>query len=162
MGLAGVYSDGMAKPGLRLAFTARVKVGPAVELGTGPEGRRRMIPILSGSVEGPDLKGTVEGGGADWQKVWADGTIDLEARYVIRAEDGTRISVDNRGFRHGAPEVLARLAAGEDVPGSEYYFRTSPRFHAPAGKYAWMARTIFVCTAERKAGEVVLEFWRVD
>ena len=40
-------------------------------------------------------------------------------------------------MRHGPPEVLARLAKGEDVDPSLYYFRTVMRFEtahpAPTG-----------------------------
>ncbi|HEY5916703.1 MAG TPA: DUF3237 family protein, partial [Chryseolinea sp.] len=41
------------------------------------------------------------------------------------------------------------------------YFRASPRFEAPPGKYAWINDTIFICTGERKADSVVLRVWRV-
>jgi Protein of unknown function (DUF3237) len=44
-------------PKLTLAFTIRVQVGPPTELGQVPRGRRRIIPILGGTFEGPNIRG---------------------------------------------------------------------------------------------------------
>jgi hypothetical protein len=148
-------------PELEFAFEARVSVAPPIDAGLVPGGRRRIIPITGGEVAGPLLNGTVIPGGADWQIVRADGLIDLTARYTIRAADGTLIGVVNRGYRHAEGEVLARLVAGEIVDPSLYYFRTAPRFEAPAGPHDWMNRTICVATAERLPGGVLLRFFRV-
>lgn len=148
-------------PVLTFAFEARVAVGRPVDIASSGDGAQRIIPIRGGSVDGPMLKGEVLAGGADWQTIRADGTIELEARYVIRTVDGVAISVVNRGFRHGPPGVLERIAAGEAVDATEYYFRTSPVFRAPPGAYEWMSRTIFVGVGERSMDQVVLKFWSV-
>ena len=87
--------------------------------------------------------------------------IDLTARYTIRAEDGTLIGVVNRGCRQAPPEVLARLAAGEAVDPALVYFRTTPRFEAPEGPHRWLARHIFVATAQRHPAGVLLHFFMV-
>ncbi len=148
-------------PTLEYAFEARVSVTPALEAGPIDAGRRRIIPITGGTVEGPRLIGTVIPGGADWQIVYADGTIDLTARYTIAATDGTLIGVVNRGLRRAAPETLARLAAGETVDPALVYFRTTPVFEAPAGPHHWLARSIFVATAQRHPAGVLLRFFEV-
>jgi hypothetical protein len=136
-------------------------VAPAIEAGQVPGGRRRIIPITGGEVAGPRLNGTVIPGGADWQIVRADGLIDLTARYTIRAGDGTLIGVVNRGYRHAAPEVLARLAAGESVDPALVYFRTTPRFEAPPGPHDWLNRTILIASAQRHPAGVLLRFFAV-
>jgi hypothetical protein len=56
---------------------------------------------------------------------------------------------------------MQRLAAGEPVDGSEYYFRATPSFDAPAGPYEWLNRGIFVCTGLRYPDAVKLWLWRV-
>ncbi len=150
-----------APPAITFAFEARVSIGPAMDAGEIHGFRRRIIPITGGVVEGPRLTGTVVPGGADWQVVRNDGVIDLTARYTIRAEDGTLIGVVNRGYRHAPPEVLARLAAGEAVDPGEVYFRTTPRFEAPAGPHDWLTRTILVATAQRHLTGVLLRFFAV-
>ena len=138
-------------------FTAHVDIGAPLELGPVGTGRRRIIPITGGSVSGPRLTATILPGGADWQIVRANGTAEVVARYTLRAEDGTLISVINTGLRRGTPEVLARLAAGEPVDPSEYYFRTSPVFDVTAGPHGWLAENIFVATGERQATQVVIK-----
>ena len=46
-----------AAPQLELIFTARVTVDPPQELGDIGKGRRRIVPITGGTVEGPLLRG---------------------------------------------------------------------------------------------------------
>ena len=148
-------------PELQFAFTAFIAIGAPLEVGPVSTGRRRIIPILGGTVSGPRLTGTVLSGGADWQIVRADGTAELVARYTLKAEDGALISVVNTGIRRGPPAVLARLAAGEQVDPSEYYFRATPVFQVGPGPHAWLGDTIFVATGERQQKQVVIRVFSV-
>lgn len=92
-----------------------------------------------------------------------DGVLEVLAKYTLRAEDGTLIMVDNRGIRHGPAAVIERMAKGEQVSGSDYYFRTTAQFEAPAdSKYAWMNRAVFVGVAERQPDAAIIRFYRVD
>ena len=150
-----------APPALQFAFEARVGVSPAIEAGAVDGGRRRVIPITGGIIEGPRLSGRVLPGGADWQIVYADATIDLTARYTIAAADGTLIGVVNRGLRRAPPDILARLAAGESVDPALVYFRTTPVFETPEGPHRWLSRSIFVATAQRHPDGVLLRFFEV-
>jgi hypothetical protein len=100
-------------------------------------------------------------GGADWQVVRSDGVAELHALYVLQTDDGVRIQVENHGLRHGPEAVMRRLAAGEEVDPSEYYFRAAPRFSAPAGKYEWLNRSLFLCTGTRAPLGIHLWFYRV-
>lgn len=150
-----------AAPGLEIVLELRVKIGATVELGAGELGIRRMVPILGGSFEGPGIRGSVLEGGADWQLCAPSGLTMVDARYAIETDDGVRIEVRNRGVRHGPAEVLARIARGDKVDPSEYYFRTNPRFAVPDGKYGWMREAIFVGVAERYADLVVVRVWKV-
>ncbi len=147
--------------GLEFVFAAFVDIGTPLDVGPIAAGRRRIIPITGGRVEGPRLTATVLPGGADWQVVLPDGTAQLVARYTLRAEDGALISVVNRGVRRGPPEVLARLAAGEMVDPSEYYFRASPMFEVAPGPHEWLTRSVFVATGERTQAQVVIKVFEV-
>ena len=98
------------------------------DLGNTPHGHRRIIPITGGSFEGPAIKGTVEPGGADWQIIRADNVAELNAQYTLKTDDGALIYITNKGYRHGPPAVLQRLAKGEAVDPKEYYFRAVPFF----------------------------------
>jgi Protein of unknown function (DUF3237) len=151
-----------AGPGLEFVFAAFVTVSTPLDAGPIAAGRRRIIPITGGHVAGPRLTGRVLPGGADWQVVLPDGTAQLIARYAIQADDGALISVVNRGVRRGSPDVLARLAAGEAVDPSQYYFRASPGFEVAPGPHEWLARSVFVATGERAADHVVIRVFEVQ
>ena len=148
-------------PSLTFVFRADVRVEPALQIGESAGVLKRIFPILGGTVTGPRLTGTVLPG-ADWQTVAPDGTNQLCARYLIRADDGALIGVTNQGIRRGPPEVLARIMAGEAVDSALYYFRTSPSFDVADGPHRWLAQYVFVCSAARTSDRVVLDFFQVD
>ena len=52
--------------------------------------------------------------------------------------------VQSHGVRHGKPDVLARLATGEDVDPSEYTFRTTVSIETSAPELAWLNDGVFV------------------
>ena len=136
-------------------------IGAALDVGISARGERRIIPITGGTFEGPELRGQVIPGGADWQVIRSDGAAELEARYTLRCDSGGLIYVVNRGIRHGSAEVLRALREGAAVDKSEYYFRTVPVFETAAPELAWMMRSVFVGDAERFADHVAIRFWRV-
>lgn len=154
-------AQNLPEPQLEFAFEATVTLDSPQELGMTAYGKRRIIPITGGTFEGPNIKGVVLPGGADWQTVRADGTADLEARYTLKTDDGALIYIQNKGIRTGKPEVLARLGKGEKVDPSEYYMRTYTTFEVTGEKYAWLAKSIFVGTGMRNANSVILRFYRV-
>lgn len=137
------------------------ELGKPIEMGTTSSGVFRIIPIIGGIVTGERLSGRVGNLGADWQTVHGDGYAELDTRYMIETHDGATIDVRNFGYRHGPAEVLARLAAGEDVDPGEYYMRTQPRFHTGDARYAWLNRTVFLGTGERRFGAVRIRVFEV-
>jgi hypothetical protein len=143
-------------------FRAEISLAPAQELGDTPLGRRRIIPIVGGTVSGARLSGEVLPGGADWQVIRPDGVADLDARYTIRTNDGALVYVRNRGYRHGPPEVIARLGRGESVDPSLYYMRTTPRFETGDERYAWLNRIVCVGSGARLAAAVRIDFYAVQ
>ena len=152
----------MIIPRLEPVFTAEARLAAPLQIGATFEGQRRIIPILDGRFEGPDMRGTfVETGAADWQYTRADGVTQAEATYALRTDDGIIIQVENYGLRHGPSDVMLRLTAGEDVDPALYYFRTNPRFKAPAGRYEWLNRYIFVASGARYADSIRLWFFVV-
>ena len=82
-------------------FTIQAELAGIMNLGQTPYGERRIIDILGGTVTGRKLKGRVLPGGADWQIIRADGVADIQARYTIESEAGSRILVSSEGLRHG-------------------------------------------------------------
>ena len=149
------------KPDLQLLLEVRAVLDAAVVVGNTPVGLKRVVPILSGTFSGPDMRGIIVPGGADWQYVRADDVTVVEARYLLRTDDDVLVEVHNRGIRHGPAETMRRLAAGESVDPSEYYFRATPVLTAPAGKYEWLNRRLFVCSGARYATAITLWIYQI-
>lgn len=153
----------MTTPTLTFAFELRADVQAPIDFGEiSPGRRRRMVPITSGRFDGPQLRGRVLPGGADWQIVHADGFTELDSRYALITDGGAVIAVRNAGVRRAEPAVMARLLAGERVDPEQVYFRTSPTFETSVPELQWLARSIFVGVGERYPSEVVVRFWLVE
>ena len=131
---------GLPAPQFEFIFAARVTVDAPLDLGDVGKGRRRIVPITGGEFSGPDLRGKVLAGGADWQIIRSDGVAELEARYTLRTDDGALIHVRNVALRHGPPDVMAALAAGRPVEPGSYYFRGATFFETSDERYAWLTQ----------------------
>jgi len=148
-------------PPLQHVCDLTVMLDPILEMGPGPAGQRRIIPIVGGKVEGERIRGEILDLGADWQTVLADGQAELDARYAVRTHDGAIIEVRNLGLRHGPADIMARVAAGEDVDPSGYYMRTHLRLETGDARYAWVNRALFLGTGGRRAASVVLSIFEI-
>jgi hypothetical protein len=113
-------------PKLEFVYECEATLSPAVEFGKTLEGQRRIIPITGGTFRGPQMRGELLSGGYDWNLV------------LIR--------IVNEGVSSGGPPAI-------DPNAEEIFFMfTHPSFEAPAGKYDWLNRAMFVGTlGARKA-----------
>jgi hypothetical protein len=148
-------------PSLELLTRVRATLAEPLELGQTPWGRRRVIGVTGGEFDGPLLSGRVLPGGADWQIVHEDGTASIDTRYTLECHDGALISVATRGCRRGPREVLERIAAGDAVDPSEYYFRVSIRYETSAPRYQWLNWVVAVASAVRLADQVMYDAYVV-
>jgi Protein of unknown function (DUF3237) len=159
---ASAKDETLAAPLLSPVFSAKVTLSPPIELGNVDDKRKRFIPITGGTLTGPRLSGVVLPGGGDWQAIHEDGLTEIFARYSLKANDGTVIAVSNPGVRVASPDIIKRLAAGEDVDPSLYYFRTTPTFDVAAGPHDWLRRKVFVARGIRRPDHVLIDFFQVD
>ncbi len=148
------------EPVLEYVFEIRARIDADLHIGRGPDESLSFTPISGGSVSGPRLNGAVLAGGGDWA-VERSGTAQLEARYLIRADDGAVIDILNRGYFRATPGILARMDAGEDVPEDEpgLYFRTAPVFQTDAPAHRWLAENQFVGLARDEDGHVCIRVY---
>ena len=143
-------------------FTIEAELEPLMSLGRTPVGERRIIGIGGGTVRGRKFNGRVLPGGADWQTIRADGAADIKARYTIESDAGARVLVDSVGLRHGPPEVIEKLARGDNVDPALYYFRTVMRFETGDPSADWLNRIIAVSRGQRLARAVRLDVYEVE
>ena len=148
-------------PQLEHACDFVVELSPPREIGPCASGARRIIPITGGTVSGPLIEGRILDVGADWQTVSANGIAELDARYAIETTDGAVIEVTSRGIRDASPEIAARIAAGENVPTSEYYMRTAVRLDCGDPRYQWVSRALFLAAGGKVGSTVRLSVYRV-
>jgi Protein of unknown function (DUF3237) len=156
-------SEGAVAMPPTLTHTAdlHVLIAPPIAIGETHEGLRRVIPIIGGTIKGPRLSGTVLAAGADYQLIRSDGYTTLEARYVVRLDDGVLIYVVNTGVRFGPPSTMARIANGEVVDPADVYFRTTPRFETASPSHQWLTRPLFLATGARYPNHVEITVFEV-
>lgn len=142
-------------PALAFVYEAVITLAPMMEIGKTPIGVRRRVPITGGHFAGPELKGKILAGGADWQLQRADNWTVIDADYMMEASDGTLIHVRNVGLTNSR------------VPGvTQRYMRTIPSFEAPDGPLAWLNQAMFVGTigpppSDMPGPAVVIRVYRV-
>ena len=148
IGVKAQTTSDIPGPQTEFVMQLKVKLGAPYSVGETPKGRRTVIPITGGTFEGPQLKGTILEGGADWQLAKGNRT-ELEAIYSIKTDDGVYIHIRNRG-----------IIAGGD---GGFYFKAAPQFEAPEdSKYAWLNNALFLCAPVWEAGEgITLNVWKV-
>ncbi len=121
------------------------ELGEAQEIGSGPHGVRRIIPVTGGRIEGPEIKGEVLPFGADWLLVRPDGVIELDVRITIRTDDDELVYAYYRGI----------------VDMSQGYFRTTPIFETGSDKYSWLNKIVCVGVGRRLEDKVEYEVYRI-
>ena len=112
-------------------------------------GNMMVIPIESGYFEGM-LKGHVVSGGADWNTRIDSHTSHVFAKYLIQAEDGTYIAIENEG----------KISDSEQ----ENRIKTSPRFKVDVDSpYSWLNSGVYVgeLNPGRKEGQVHITIYKL-
>lgn len=123
----------------------------------GPARPAGIIPITSGHFEGPGFKGKILDNGADWQLVDSNGLAIIDTRYLLQTDDGALVYLQTKGFRHGPAEVLRKVANGEPVDPSQYYFRITLQFETSDPRYSWLNGMVGVGSAMRLQKTVIYD-----
>lgn len=155
-------TDAIPVPSLRFFAGLSVQVAEPQEVGAVAHGQRRVIPILGGQVQGEGWQGRVLPGGADFQLIVHPGYAELDARYVIEADGGDLVFVQNHAVRSGPAELMQRIARGEPVDPGQIYFRCQPRFETASRPLAWINERLFVGAGARHPDKVVMRFFALD
>jgi hypothetical protein len=90
-------------------------LGQPCDFGETSHGRRRIVSLTSGTFTGRRSEGSCCRAQVPTGIILSDGTALGDIRYTLQTDQGDLLYVQSRGVRHGAAEVLARLARGDDV-----------------------------------------------
>jgi hypothetical protein len=139
------------QPKLEHAFTITIELaGLQWVRPTAMGATRAAVYAASGRIEGPRLNGRViPMSGGDFPLMRPNGILDFDARYLLEADDGAVIYMQNRGYRWGTPEAMAAMSKNQPVDPADYYMRVVPKFEAPEGPHEWMGQHVFVGSAEK-------------
>lgn len=154
------FTDASApdQPKLEFVFEIQLTFARHDSIAMMPSGAGRgFVYVDSGVVRGPRLNGIVlPGSGGDWALFRPDDVLATDARYMLQAEDGTKILIHNRGYLWGRePDTIKRMQDwmfrdGPEVPFDEFYLRAAPSFETEKGPHDWLMRHIFVGIGQRQ------------
>jgi hypothetical protein len=73
----------------------------------------------------------------------------INVRIVLKTDDDAVITMPYTGIRQGPKEVLDRIARGEVVKATDYYFRIAATFETSAEQYGWLNNVISIGVGHR-------------
>jgi hypothetical protein len=152
----------LPEPRLTHVYRLEAALGEPLDIGDVSQGYRRIVPQTGGTFMGPELNGKLlPGVSADWQTVLPDGTAIGDIRYTLRTDDGALLYVQSRSVRHGSPDVLARLARGDEVDASEYTFRAATQIETASRDLDWLNKGVFISVGARRQAGVIYDTYLV-
>jgi hypothetical protein len=152
----------LPEPRLTHVYRLEATLGEPLDVGDVSRRFRRVVPQTGGTFTGPELNGKLlPGVSADWQTVLPDGTAIGDIRFTLRTDDGALLYVQSRSVRHGSPEVLARLARGDDVDAHEYTFRAATQIETASRDLDWLNKGVFISVGARRQGHVIYDTYLV-
>lgn len=140
---------------------AEGSVEPPLSFGLEGGSERRCVPIPAGSRFSGRLTG-VGLGGTDWQRIWPDGTTEIEAHYALRTDEGDLIEVVSSGIRTGPEGAMRALLRGEPVDPTLIYFRTVMRMTADSPRLREFTRHLFIGIGRREPDRVYVDAYALE
>ena len=138
----------------------RIEVTGSYMLGASPLGQRRLDRLEKGHFKGPKIDAEIVAG-MDLLLGGSDGAMRPDVRLVVKLDDGETLLIVYRGVRHGPPEVMQRIAKGEQVSPHEYYLRTGMVFETASAKYDWLNRIVGVGVGRREPSAAVYDVFEI-
>ncbi|MDM0045765.1 DUF3237 domain-containing protein [Variovorax dokdonensis] len=153
--------DPLAPPTLEHFVHLQVDVATPIVLGEGPQGLRRVVPILGGQAQGQGWKARILAGGSDFQIFRSQTMSELDARYALETDAGDLIYVQNHAVRAAPAEVMASLMRGEPVDPAQIYFRCTPSFETASKSLGWINERLFLGVGVREPQQVIIRVFTV-
>ena len=137
--------------------------GPLGPTSGSPLGDRLCWQITAATLRGPRIDASLAMPGIDWIRLGPDGIRRQDMRAQLVTDDGELIL-----FRYDlalirpSERFLAALSSGEATGFDDQYMRIAPQFDVSAGRYAWLAESLFLGRGRLSAPkEITYELYRV-
>jgi hypothetical protein len=128
-------------------FDLIAELDTRVDIGPGPLGRRVFDRVRTGTFTGPRLRGELLPGSGDPLLFRADGTAVIDARALLRTDDGAHILMTYIG-RVVIPDdvrpAFADLGTRHEIDPGRYYIRVLPVFETGDPRYTWLNSLVAV------------------
>ena len=97
-----------------------------------------IFEVKNASFEGPSVSGKIVAPAGDWIEILPNGTWKLDVKMNAKLDDGSQAYFYYSGRVCMTDELMARVAAGEELTGEDIYFRSAPYVETNSEKYAWL------------------------
>ena len=125
---------------------------------------QRVAYILSGSFEGPLIKGKVLPSGGDWP-IFSNqrpNVMKSDVRAVWETIDGAKIFVTYTGkIIKPSEDIIKNHKDLSDIDSKYYYFRMSPEFSTNSEKYFWLNDIVTIAVGRLISGGVAYKIFKI-
>jgi hypothetical protein len=127
-----------------LLFYGDLTLDMPQDVGGGPHGNRQIIRVVSGTIDGPRIKGKTLPMSGDWLLLRPDGVGELNVRSTIQTEDNHLIYMHYDGLMHARPEIMQAMFQGQPIAPDDLYLRMAAFFETSSEQYAWINKILAV------------------
>jgi Protein of unknown function (DUF3237) len=127
----------------------------------GPTGIRKVLHVGCGTFAAGEVTGTIVPGSGDWVLERRDGSLELDIRFTLAPNDGAPVFMRSQGLFIASHGIVSQIRGGDDVPASEYYFRTSVMFETSDERLLDLNRHLHVGVGTRTATGMTTEIFAV-
>ncbi|KAK5115265.1 hypothetical protein LTR62_001465 [Meristemomyces frigidus] len=129
----------------------------------GGTNERIVMPILGGTVKGPEISGIIqERSGADWgTAVQGTNYMRLDARYTLKTSDGYCIYVQSKGIFSPQREDFFAQGHPDTMSQKEVEWFTRLEFEAGPGPYSWLNSIFAIGVLGMHDRRIVIDAYRL-
>jgi hypothetical protein len=128
---------------LEFEFTYRVTLKQPIEIAAAYYGKRMYWGIVGGQVDGPRIKGVLEGG-SDWMIDTTDRFWRPHVRTQIKTNEGAYLGMCYDGLVEKSDAFLKAIETSSGTQWEDHYFRIRPILESAHPKYQWVNTLFFL------------------
>ena len=147
---------------LEFLFHGDLTLDMPQNVGEGPHGNRQVIRVVSGTIDGPRIKGTTLPMSGDWLLLRNDGVGELNVRSTIKTDDDHLIYMHYDGVMHARQEIMQAMFQGQPIKPEDLYLRMAAFFEPSSPQYSWMNKLLAVGYANVALPKFNLYLYAVD